>query len=107
MASYSTAEALRLIMQEDTESEEDNVTENDASSEDGDYLLGLVTKRGKGIASGERGGRSRSCRGRDTRGTSDSAQQTAVDQSVVSINTIVDRKGRQNHLQSTDGKFRT
>ncbi|ESN92948.1 hypothetical protein HELRODRAFT_165090 [Helobdella robusta] len=141
MASYSTAEALRLITQEDTESDEGNVTENDASSEDGDYLLRLgadsdtedhvseesdesedvitsdeepvnqpsttVTKRGKGTASEKRGGRSRSFRGRNTHGTSDSAKPTAVGQSVVSINTIVDRTGRPNHLQSTDGKFRT
>ncbi|ESO04017.1 hypothetical protein HELRODRAFT_173085 [Helobdella robusta] len=37
-----------------------------------------VTKRGKGTASGERGGRGRLCRGRDTLGRSDSAQPTAV-----------------------------
>ncbi|ESN97065.1 hypothetical protein HELRODRAFT_193356 [Helobdella robusta] len=80
MASYSTAEALRLIMQENTESDKDNVTENDANSKDRDYLL--VTKRGKGTASGERGGRGRLCRGKDAHGRSDSAQPTAVGQSV-------------------------
>ena len=40
MAKYSTAEALRLIMQEDNDSDEDSVTEGDANSEDGDYLPG-------------------------------------------------------------------
>jgi len=39
MARYSTAEALRLIMEEDTEVDEDSVAEGDADdSEDGDYL---------------------------------------------------------------------
>jgi hypothetical protein len=38
LARYSTAEALRLIMQEDTGSDEDYVTEADADNEDGDYL---------------------------------------------------------------------
>ena len=38
MARYSTAEALRLIIQEDTDSDEDIVTEEDANSEDGDHL---------------------------------------------------------------------
>ncbi|ESO00401.1 hypothetical protein HELRODRAFT_175819 [Helobdella robusta] len=33
--------SLRMIMQEDAESDENNVTENDANSEDGNYLLGL------------------------------------------------------------------
>jgi len=39
MARYTTAQALRLIMEEDTEADEDSVAEGDADdSEDGDYL---------------------------------------------------------------------
>ena len=44
MAKYSTAEALRLIMQEDTDSDDkDSVTEEDENSEDGDCLPGAGT----------------------------------------------------------------
>jgi hypothetical protein len=43
MAKYSTAEAIRLIMQENTDSDEDSVIEEDANSEDGDYLPGAGT----------------------------------------------------------------
>src|SRR5678815_2087531 len=39
MARYTTAQALRLIMEEDSEPDEDSVAEGDADdSEDGDYL---------------------------------------------------------------------
>lgn len=40
MARYSTAEALQKILQEDTDSDEDSVSEGDSNSEDGDYLPG-------------------------------------------------------------------
>ena len=40
MARYSTAEALRQILQEDTDSDEDIVADGEVNSEDGDYLPG-------------------------------------------------------------------
>lgn len=43
MARYSTAEALRQILQ-DTDSDEDSVGEHDGNSDDGDYLPGAVAE---------------------------------------------------------------
>lgn len=43
MARYSTAEALRQILQ-DTDSDEDSVSEHDGNSDDGDYLPGAVAE---------------------------------------------------------------
>ena len=41
MARYSTAEALRQILQ-DTDSDEDSVGEHDGNSDNGDYLPSAV-----------------------------------------------------------------
>jgi hypothetical protein len=40
MARYSTAEVIRLIMQEDRDNDEDSDSDEDVNSEDGDYLPG-------------------------------------------------------------------